>query len=82
MSYYSFQELIENVYEYTTNTKENRLALIDWFREYGMKYWNGECWSTDVIIDNKAYDIEVKPIYIYREEYDEHETVDGEVWFF
>lgn len=41
-------------------SEENLANLGEWFQQYGMEFWNGECWDAD------GY--ELRPVYEWDEE--------------
>ena len=60
-NYYNYKELVEKATAVGT-TKEDRLALLDWFDRYGIDYWTGYYYKMD-------NGLRLCPVYIY--DYDE-----------
>lgn len=69
MGRYSYEELHRAVAEDPTH--ENRMALGEWFQEYGMEYWNGEFFDAD--------DFRLVPIYDWDEETAQGNIIDYEL---
>ena len=60
-TYYNYKELVEKATA-TGATREDRLALLDWYDRYGIDYWNGYCYKMDDLL-------RLCPVYAYN--YDE-----------
>ena len=45
-TYYNYKELVEKATA-TGATRDDRLALLEWFNCYGKDYWNGEYYEMD-----------------------------------
>lgn len=45
MGYYDYKELLEKAME--SKSAKDIENLADWFRNYGMDFWNGESWSLE-----------------------------------
>lgn len=43
---YNYEELKEKAMAVNA-TKEDRMALLNWFENYGNMYWNGECYNIE-----------------------------------
>lgn len=69
MGKYDYKELLEKA---LNGTKEDRIALVEWFERYGdTKDWNGERWYCEPGLN-------LKPIIEMDEETDCGELVDAE----
>lgn len=69
---YNYEELKEKAMAVNA-TKEDRMALFNWFERHGNMYWNGECYN----IEN-GYGL--YPVYeSYDEENDLSDIVDAEI---
>ena len=60
-SYYNYKALVEKATA-TGATRDDRLALLDWFDQYGIDYWEGRYYKMD---DG----LRLYPIYVF--DYDE-----------
>lgn len=45
-NYYKYKELVEKATA-TGATREDRLALLDWFNQYGVDYWKESYYKMD-----------------------------------
>lgn len=66
---YNYEELRKSVVD--NPTQENRMALGEWFQNYGMEFWNGECFDADGFV--------LVPIYEWDEETDTGTVIDYEL---
>ncbi len=67
---YNYENLKMNALKVGAS-KEDRLALLEWFEQYGMDFWNGECYDLE---NGKC----LYPIYEEVEE-DVFDIVDAEI---
>lgn len=72
MTSYDYKELREKAIAFNA-TKEDRMALLEWFENYGTMYWNGESYDMDG-------GIRLFPIYeLVDEELEQYDIVDAEI---
>lgn len=68
MNEYAYQDLVAAATK-SGATQEDINALGEWFERYGMRHWNGSCWTVD-----EKDDICLAPMYKEIAE-DEYEVV-------
>lgn len=71
VSYYNYKELVEKATA-TGATRDDRIALFDWFDRYGIDYWNGFYYAME---DGTR----LCPVYVYNYDEGYYDLVDADI---
>ena len=71
-NYYTWKDRKEDLFK--NDTRNNRLAVVEWLQLFGQIYWNGEKWFID--------GMEIRPIYNENPLDDVFEVEDADIWYY